>query len=142
MAEEFQTALFRLIQPLHFAHSFVHGLRVQHVLLLEKVEIRMRLPQRVGEASIRRCVIGGRCKIAFAERLLGIHIVLKRFAPISDLLFDDFRRILYHFLKRDLTGLGVKLRRRALQILRHLTLVRHGSHQSLRKLLNTLHVFF
>ena len=89
-------ALARL-QPRHILHRIPHRFGIGQVLLLEIVERRIAVPQRVGKAAVRGAGSLRRLELALHQSLLRRDIMLQRLAPIADLMFQNLRRILHHF---------------------------------------------
>ena len=94
--EIFQTLLFLGRHVVDLGHGLLDGLRVDHVLLLDEVEIWMRLPHRVGKAPVIGRVILGRLQLAAGKGLLRLKEMFDRAAPIFDLSLEQMRRVLHH----------------------------------------------
>ncbi|GAB1362442.1 hypothetical protein MASR1M32_16780 [Rhodobacter sp.] len=82
-------------------------------MLLEIVEERMAVPQRIREAAVLRAGIGRGLEFALGQHLLRFDVVLQRLAPVADLMLQHLGRILHHLGQIGRRSLYVDVRRGA-----------------------------
>ena len=103
------------VQRFHVADRCGDRVRVHLVLLLEVVEERVRVPQRVGKTPVLGARIGGRLEFTLGQGLLRLDIMFQRLAPVADLMLHHFRRVLHHLGQIGGGGFHVDVGRRAVQ---------------------------
>ena len=140
--------LRKVIQPpfvfgvhiLDIVNSLTDCVGIDQVLLLYKVKIRMRLPQRVAKTLVIPCIICGRLEAFSDERFLSCDKMLNRFTPIFKLMLINPLRILHHFRPIVHSCLRIKLCSRTTQGRVHSFPSANREHQSLCKRLNPLQI--
>ena len=95
-AEIFDALLVLAVQMLQRRHGAFHRLGRQQILLFDIVEIGMGIPQRVGKPAVFRGGINRGHQLAAAQGLLRLDEMFQRLAPVADLMFQNFRRVLQH----------------------------------------------
>ena len=136
LAEIFQPGPFARVQRVQIGDGFLDRLAGQQVLLLDVVEIGVRLPQRVGKPLVIGRVVLGRDQLARAQRLLGLDEMLQRAAPVFYLTFEHGRGVLRQLRPIGRGRVQIKRRVRRLQFAALRLLPGEGLDQALRQGLN------
>ena len=109
------TLLVDVVQAFEVAHRLGDRLRRNQVLLLQEVEIRMLVPDRIGETAILRPGILRRRQLTLRKVLLSLDVVDKRLAPVTDLVLQNLGRIRQQFCQIGRSRLYVEIVARTLQ---------------------------
>ena len=94
--EVLHSLLLAWLEMLDILDRLPHSLGVQHVLLLEEVEIGVCVPERVLETAIKRRFVLWRLDFPLRERTLCLNVVFHRLRPKSDLMLEDLRGVGHH----------------------------------------------
>ncbi len=94
--EEIEPLAVVILKPVDIHHRLMHRIGVHQVLLLEKVEVGVAVPEGTGKALVLGAGIIGCFELAFRQLLLRLEIMLQRLAPIAHLMFEDLGRVLHH----------------------------------------------
>ena len=111
------TRLIKRIQRFHILHRHLHGLGVEQILLFQIIERGVAVPQRIGKAAVFGGIVDGRFEFALCQHLLRLDIMFQGFAPVTDLMFQHFGRILHHTRQIGSGGFHVNILPRPLHAL-------------------------
>ena len=104
--EELDLPFVARAEPLELRNSAAHRVGRDHILRLDRMEKRMRLPQRIGKALVLRlCLGGGQGEMTLRQFLLQLHVLRQGLRPIADLALHQLGGVCQRLLPDRHAGL-------------------------------------